>query len=203
MATGCLYYKRQDGVIVPIVGAASDHGLLAGLGDNDHPQYQLVSEKAAANGYASLDSGGKVPVAQLPDLGQGLVGMGYAAATAQLTPTTTTMADVVGATITFNCVAGDRVIIWGNFQCAVTANNGVVVGAINIAGGDAGKLGQMGQAGSVAPQGGGFTLTENYTHSGATANVTFKLRGRMGAGGSASAANINTNTTINALQFRR
>jgi hypothetical protein len=32
----------------------------------DLAAYQLLSEKAAANGYASLDSGGKVPSAQLP-----------------------------------------------------------------------------------------------------------------------------------------
>lgn len=45
----------------------SDHGELTGLGDNDHPQYQLTSAKAQANGYASLDAGGKVPDAQIPD----------------------------------------------------------------------------------------------------------------------------------------
>lgn len=31
-----------------------------------HPGYQLESEKGSANGYASLDSGGKVPTAQIP-----------------------------------------------------------------------------------------------------------------------------------------
>lgn len=43
-----------------------DHGLLAGLADNDHPQYQLVSGKGAASGYAGLDANIKVPIAQLP-----------------------------------------------------------------------------------------------------------------------------------------
>lgn len=33
-----------------------------------HAQYQKESERGAANGYASLDSGGKLPVTQLPDL---------------------------------------------------------------------------------------------------------------------------------------
>lgn len=35
-------------------------------GDQDLSPYQLLSEKGQANGYASLDAGGKVPVAQLP-----------------------------------------------------------------------------------------------------------------------------------------
>lgn len=33
-----------------------------------HTQYQKESEKGAANGYASLDSGGKLPTSQLPNL---------------------------------------------------------------------------------------------------------------------------------------
>ena len=43
------------------------HSALTGLttGD-DHTQYQRESEKAAASGYASLDAGTKVPLAQLP-----------------------------------------------------------------------------------------------------------------------------------------
>lgn len=44
----------------------SDHGALTGLADDDHTQYQLRSEKAAASGYASLDSTTKVPIAQVP-----------------------------------------------------------------------------------------------------------------------------------------
>lgn len=35
-------------------------------GDQDLSGYQLKSEKGANNGYASLDSGGKIPVSQLP-----------------------------------------------------------------------------------------------------------------------------------------
>lgn len=48
-------------------GSASDHGLLSGLSDDDHPQYQTRSEKGQANGYAGLDSLGEVPIANLPN----------------------------------------------------------------------------------------------------------------------------------------
>lgn len=48
-------------------GGVSDHGLLLGLSDDDHPQYQLRTEKAVANGYASLDSAGDLPLSQLPN----------------------------------------------------------------------------------------------------------------------------------------
>jgi len=43
----------------------NDHGSLAGLADDDHTQYQLRTEKGAASGYASLDSGTKVPAVEL------------------------------------------------------------------------------------------------------------------------------------------
>lgn len=36
-------------------------------GDQDLSGYQLTSEKGQANGYASLDAGGKVPVSELPN----------------------------------------------------------------------------------------------------------------------------------------
>ncbi len=45
--------------------STGDHGLLGGLGDDDHPQYQLRSERAAASGYASLDGTTRVPTPQL------------------------------------------------------------------------------------------------------------------------------------------
>lgn len=45
-----------------------DHGLLAGLSDNDHPQYLLAADLGEADGVASLDSSGKIPTAQLPGL---------------------------------------------------------------------------------------------------------------------------------------
>lgn len=44
----------------------TDHGGLAGLGDDDHGQYQLRSEKDQPNGYAGLDAGGLIDLAQLP-----------------------------------------------------------------------------------------------------------------------------------------
>ena len=38
--------------------AGIDHGGLAGLGDDDHPQYQKESEKNAASGYVGLNAAG-------------------------------------------------------------------------------------------------------------------------------------------------
>lgn len=89
----CDYLEAQIAVLGVPAGAA-DHGALLGLADDDHPQYALTdgsrgdfetmgavaahvtagdphtgyqkeSEKAAANGYASLDAGTLVPFAQL------------------------------------------------------------------------------------------------------------------------------------------
>jgi len=45
--------KLTNGLIVE---ADISHGVLADLGEDDHTQYQLRSEKGAASGYASLDS---------------------------------------------------------------------------------------------------------------------------------------------------
>jgi hypothetical protein len=61
--------QTPSSIVVDVGGGAgvTDHGALTGLLDDDHTQYQKKSEKAAASGYASLDSGTKVPVAQLPD----------------------------------------------------------------------------------------------------------------------------------------
>lgn len=42
----------------------TDHGTLAGLGDDDHTQYQLRTEKDAANGYAGLSAGSKITGSQ-------------------------------------------------------------------------------------------------------------------------------------------
>jgi hypothetical protein len=50
------------------VGAASSAITAHVAAGDPHTQYQRESEKGAANGYASLDSGGKLPVAQLPNL---------------------------------------------------------------------------------------------------------------------------------------
>ena len=53
--------SKLDGY--PATPSGIDHGTLSGLGDNDHPQYQLVAEKGSASGYASLD--GSVRVVEL------------------------------------------------------------------------------------------------------------------------------------------
>ena len=47
-------------------GGTSDHGLLIGLGDDDHTQYQLRSEEALAGGYAPLDGSADLPLVHLP-----------------------------------------------------------------------------------------------------------------------------------------
>lgn len=61
-----LYYRDpNDNQFYPVVGGGNDHGNLFGLADNDHPQYELVANRGAANGYATLASG-KVPIAQIP-----------------------------------------------------------------------------------------------------------------------------------------
>lgn len=58
------------------------HSALTGLTTGDpHTQYQQESEKAAASGYASLDAGTKVPIAQIPTGTSGTtVALGDAAA---------------------------------------------------------------------------------------------------------------------------
>jgi hypothetical protein len=66
-------YRSNGATWVAIAAGVSSgvsaHSALSGLttGD-DHTQYQKESEKGVANGYASLDSGILVPVAQLPAL---------------------------------------------------------------------------------------------------------------------------------------
>ena len=58
-------FLRDDGTW-QLPAGTTDHGSLDGLADDDHPQYQLESEKGQANGYASLGSDGIVPTTQLP-----------------------------------------------------------------------------------------------------------------------------------------
>ena len=48
----------------PPTGGASDHGVLTGLGDDDHTQYQLRTERNAINGYAGLDGSSKLTGSQ-------------------------------------------------------------------------------------------------------------------------------------------
>lgn len=56
--------------------AITDHNLLSNLTVGDpHTQYQLISQKGVANGYASLDGTGVVPGSELPPQGgQGIIG---------------------------------------------------------------------------------------------------------------------------------
>jgi hypothetical protein len=114
-----LTYQSGTGTWVPAAGSAgttTDHGLLTGLGDDDHPQYlntargdvryytqtqintQMAgkintSARGAANGVASLDATGKVPSAQLPTVADPTMGgdLSGTASNAQLA------AGVVGA----------------------------------------------------------------------------------------------------------
>lgn len=54
--------------------AATAHSSLSGLPvGNDHPQYQLGSEKSQANGYASLDGTTKIPIAEIPTAIPGVI----------------------------------------------------------------------------------------------------------------------------------
>lgn len=52
--------RPRLGQFAPQTVSITAHGDLTGLGSNDHPQYQLISEKGAASGYAPLDAGTKV-----------------------------------------------------------------------------------------------------------------------------------------------
>ena len=115
--------------------------------------------------------------------------------TSYTAPTTTTLTDVTGATVTITCAVGDLIKITGHFDGIVTANNGVIVGQLAVAGiSNVGPAGSFGRASDVAPQGGAFTITYWYTATLTT--HTFKLQGRMGAGATASAATLTTNTII-------
>lgn len=59
--------KRASlGTSIPSVSTGvTDHGLLTGLLDDDHPQYQLESEKGSVSGYCGLDSSAKVAATNL------------------------------------------------------------------------------------------------------------------------------------------
>jgi hypothetical protein len=57
---------RAVQVQVVTTAITTDHGLLDGLEDDDHTQYQLRDEKGAVGGYAGLDGSGVVPDDQLP-----------------------------------------------------------------------------------------------------------------------------------------
>lgn len=70
------YNDPSNTLSASLIQSGVDHGSISGLADDDHTQYyneargdaryQRLSEKGNPNGYASLDSGGKVPASQLP-----------------------------------------------------------------------------------------------------------------------------------------
>jgi hypothetical protein len=72
VAGGTTYRSNGTAWVAIAAGVSSvvtAHSALSGLtSGDDHTQYQKESEKGVANGYASLDSGILVPVAQLPAL---------------------------------------------------------------------------------------------------------------------------------------
>lgn len=63
---GDLLRILQDGSASWEAFPTLSHQSLADLGADDHPQYLLRSERNAADGYAGLDSGGKIPATLLP-----------------------------------------------------------------------------------------------------------------------------------------
>jgi hypothetical protein len=63
-----LFYRNpDDGQFYPVVGGGNDHGGLFGLSDDDHPHYQLRSERNIASGYVGLDASSKISSTFLPD----------------------------------------------------------------------------------------------------------------------------------------
>jgi len=52
--------ELNDGTANVLRASSSDHGNLSGLADDDHPQYLLKTQKAAANGVASLDANSRL-----------------------------------------------------------------------------------------------------------------------------------------------
>src|SRR5262245_49031508 len=55
VADGEFLKRVGDEVVGASAGGVTDHGALTGLGDDDHTQYQLRTEKGAALGYAGLN----------------------------------------------------------------------------------------------------------------------------------------------------
>ena len=86
---------NHDGVY-EVSGAVAAH---AGAAD-PHTGYQKESEKAQANGYASLGADGKVPAAQLPAPGGGSDPWTYLRLTVDFTTTSSTAVDITGLAFT-------------------------------------------------------------------------------------------------------
>jgi len=62
---GTLFLRDDNTWQSVSTGGGIDHGSLGGLGDDDHTQYQLESEKNAASDYCGLNASGYVAPAQL------------------------------------------------------------------------------------------------------------------------------------------
>jgi len=160
---------------------------------NPHPTYLTqtegdglyvpLSQRAAANGVATLDASAKVPNSQLNLGGKVLVAVDSGQCSTARTPTTTSFVDIDGAAVTMSCEVGDLIKLTGHFDCTAAAADVVLVGILAVAGiatvGVAGVFGRDGTA--VASWGGAFTCTYWYTATLTT--HTFKLQGRNGAGG--------------------
>jgi pectate lyase-like protein len=116
------FYKNDAGVERDLSvsgGGVTDHGALTGLSDDDHTQYQKVSEKDQANGYASLDGTTKVPIAKVPT--------GTSASTVALGDHTHAGVISRGATV-LNPVASDLIVWRAPYACTVTNVRGYRVG---------------------------------------------------------------------------
>lgn len=58
VADGEVLTRVGDEIIGTTAGGGTDHGALTGLGDDDHTQYQLRSEKDAGDGYVGIETRG-------------------------------------------------------------------------------------------------------------------------------------------------
>jgi hypothetical protein len=65
-SSGTLTLSYTSGYSLPTTASQTNWDTAFGWGNHATAGYQLTSQKGVANGYASLDSGGKVPVSQLP-----------------------------------------------------------------------------------------------------------------------------------------
>lgn len=59
-------FSLTSGYLIPTTTSATNWDTAYSWGNHASAGYQLLSEKGVANGYASLDGGGRVPSAQLP-----------------------------------------------------------------------------------------------------------------------------------------
>lgn len=128
----------HSGVYDPAGTAAAAVAGHAAAGD-PHTGYQLESEKGQANGYASLDSGGKVPSSQLPSSsgGANLLEVSLAISDAGLYSTTVTGQAWVTATSKITCSPFGTTADGGTAELAAIAGfQATVANRVNGAGFD-------------------------------------------------------------------